>query len=245
MQAWSDVVLPDGWTLEVIREVDSTNLELQRRRDVAHGTVLLAERQTNGRGRRGAQWQSVPGQSLAFSVGLRPDTPRSQWPRLALASGLAVAEALRRFGLEAEVKWPNDVLVKGRKICGILVQATEDLAIVGIGLNVGQPGFEGELDGVATSLHLEGLSDVDGVGLLTTVLAELEGWTRQTGSDFHHLVARLRECCALTGKQVTLKAVDGSHSGLVRGVGDSGALLLETRDGLRSFLQADEVRVVF
>lgn len=242
--SWDQVSLPAGWSLEVIREVDSTNLELQRRSEVSHGTVILAERQTAGRGRRGNEWHSVPGESLAFSVGLRPEASRSQWPRLALATGLAVAEALARLGLEAEVKWPNDVLVRGRKLCGVLVQATSEVAIIGIGVNVNQTGFEGEIRDTATSIYLEGLTDVSGVDLLGLILSELDGWTRQIGEDFPLLVGRLRQRCALTGKRVTLKAADGDHAGQVTGISDGGELMLMTEDGPRAFLQADEVRAL-
>jgi len=241
---WNEVVLPDGWSLEVLEEVDSTNAELKRRASVGHGGVLLAETQTAGRGRRGAEWLSVRGESLAFSVALKPDAGRALWPRLALATGLAVAEAVGKLGIEAEVKWPNDVLVRGRKLCGVLVEATQDVAIVGIGLNVRQTGFDGDLDGVATSLAMEGRGDVSAAEVLGLLLAELHGWTPQIGRDFPDMIARLRERCALAGKMVTLRASDGSHQGRVRQIGDGGELLLDTASGPRAFLQADEVRVV-
>jgi BirA family biotin operon repressor/biotin-[acetyl-CoA-carboxylase] ligase len=241
---WNQVILPKGWSLEVVDSIDSTNAELKRRAAVTHGTVLLAEQQTAGRGRRGAVWYAVPGESLAFSVGLRPEVPRALWPRMALAAGLAVAEAVAKLGLEAEVKWPNDVLIRGRKLCGILVEATHESAIVGIGLNVGQEEFDGELQNVATSIRREGRADIICPDLLGLVLAELSGWCGKIGSEFPSLLRRLRERCALTGQVVRLVAGDGPHQGRVLGLGDAGELVVETENGTRSFLQADEVRRV-
>ena len=241
---WSGVALPAEWTLEVVAEIDSTNSEFKRREAPVHGSVLLAECQTSGRGRRGAEWVATPGESLTFSVALQPAAARTLWPRLALATGLAVAEAMSMLGLEAEVKWPNDVLIRGRKLCGVLVEATERMAIVGIGLNVRQTGFGGELDGVATSMQLEGRGDVPSEDVLGLVLAELNGWSQMIDSGFPDLIARLRERCALSGKTVSLRASDGVHQGRVLRIGDGGELLMDTEAGCQRFLQADEVRVV-
>ncbi len=105
------------------------------------GTVVVAEEQTAGRGRKGAQWFCAPGEGLAFSVVLAPEWPREQWAWTALGAGVAVCEALEQVGLEPEIKWPNDVLLGGRKVCGILVESPGSRVVAGIGLNVNGGSF--------------------------------------------------------------------------------------------------------
>lgn len=100
------------------------------------GTVVVAEEQTAGRGRKGAEWFCAPGEGLAFSVILMPGWPREQWAWTALGAGLAVSEALEKLGHSPEIKWPNDVLLEGRKVCGILVESPGARVVAGIGLNV-------------------------------------------------------------------------------------------------------------
>lgn len=241
MTEWKDVLLPDGWRLEVVDETGSTNDEIRSRVNEAGGLAVLAECQTAGRGRRGAAWLSAPGESLTFSVLLRPVDAKALWPRLSLATGLAVAEALGRFGVEAQIKWPNDVLVGGKKICGILVEAAADFVIVGIGLNVGTRKFPVGLE--ATSMCLESGAEVERSEVLSQVLRSLSGWSGEIGSGFPDLLERVRERCALTGESVSLMSGERSVNGRVAGIGDGGELLVETEAGIERFLQAHEVRV--
>lgn len=241
---WNDVRLPLGWRLEVLDEVSSTNDVLRDRGGEAEGLVVLSETQTAGRGRRGAAWVSEGGGSLTFSVLLRPRAAKALWARLSLAAGVAVAQALGRCGLEAEIKWPNDVLVGGKKLCGILVDAAGDSVIVGIGLNVGIREFPVELEGLATSMALEGSRTLDRSDVLGLVLASLAGWTDEIGEGFPAVVRQVRERCALSGKRVRLIAAGGIVEGVVMEVATSGELVLETPAGPRRFLQANEVRVI-
>ena len=243
---WQGVALPAGGRLEVLDALGSTNDEVRlRARDRAPaGLVVLAERQTAGRGRRGAAWLSPPGEGLTFSVLLRPSEPMALWPRLSLVAGLAVAEALGGFGIEAEIKWPNDVLVGGRKICGILVEAGSEFVVVGIGVNVATRSFPEGLAGQATSVWIERGGGVERPELLERILASLAGWSGALGGGFPGVVRRVRERCALTGRRVRLRVGDGALEGTVQGVGEAGELLLETPEGLRKLLQAEEVRVV-
>ncbi|NJM36722.1 MAG: biotin--[acetyl-CoA-carboxylase] ligase [Akkermansiaceae bacterium] len=116
---------PDPFRLLIRESVQSTNDEVRSLAEMgaAEGLVLLAEKQTAGRGRRGAVWFSPAGESLAFSILLRPPEPKSLWPRLALATGLALAEAFESIQIHnVKVKWPNDVLIRGKKVAGVLVE---------------------------------------------------------------------------------------------------------------------------
>ena len=138
-------------------ETESTNDDLKAlvaEGDVPEGTVVMAERQTSGRGRKGAEWFCAEGDGLAFSVLVEPRWPKDRWGWVSLAAGLAVAEALEGFGFAPEIKWPNDVWLAGRKCCGILVEAPGEQVVVGVGLNVNGSEFPGEFE--ATSLELEG-----------------------------------------------------------------------------------------
>lgn len=231
---------PAGWRVEVVDEIDSTSEELKRRQP-EDGRVLVARCQSAGRGRRGAPWLSEPGTGLTFSVALRPGVPKGLWPRLALATGLAVAEAVARLGVEAEVKWPNDLLIEGKKVCGILVEAVGDVAVIGVGLNVNATDFPPELE--ATSLRVASGRGFDLPAVLGLVLESLKHRAAGIGTGFPEIVALLRQRCFLSGKRVTLKSAAGPLEGVVRQIGDGGELVLETPDGVQKLLQADEVRV--
>jgi BirA family biotin operon repressor/biotin-[acetyl-CoA-carboxylase] ligase len=241
MMEIADIRLPESWRLEWVEETDSTNQRLKEH-PPEHGYILGAESQTAGRGRRGAAWLSDPGEGLTFSLMLLPLEPRGLWPRLALATGLAVAEALGKIGVEAEVKWPNDVLVAGSKICGILVEAVGPAAIIGIGLNVNSSAFPPKI--AATSLYLESGREWEREEILSLLLQEIDARVRQIGQGFDDLLHRLRQRCALTGHLVRLHTPAGELQGRVIGIGPQGELLLNTSTGLQHLLQADEVRII-
>ena len=166
-------------------EVTSTNDVLK---DLAvegagEGTAVVARRQTQGRGRRGRSWSSVPGQGVYLSVLLRPEIPAADAGLLAILGGVAVVRALEHLGLsELTLKWPNDVLARRKKIAGILIEprigeGRIEFAVVGIGINVAQKAEEWSdaLNETATSCHMEGvLVSCDHV--TRAVLEELEAW---------------------------------------------------------------------
>lgn len=141
------------------------------------GTVVATDHQTAGRGRLGRVWEDVPGTSLLFSVLLRPAVPADRLPELSILAAEAVAEAIRELtGLAATVKHPNDVLVEGRKVAGVLGEASEGRVVVGIGVNVHQTAAElpPETRLPATSVALETGGEVDRGELLAAVLERLE-----------------------------------------------------------------------
>lgn len=245
--SWEEAELPEGYRLDFRERTGSTNddVRVAAKTGVAAGLVVVAGMQEAGRGRRGAGWVCPAGEGLAFSVLLRPEEPKVLWPRLSLAAGLAVAEALDRHGVAAEVKWPNDVWVGGKKIAGILVEAGEDFVVVGIGVNVRITEFPDPLAESATSLLLETGTAPVLPEVLIGVLERLAVWQRCVGAGFGDLLARFRERCALTGNRIRLTAVDGVIEGNAEGIGEGGVLLLRTDQGdLRKIVQAEEVRVV-
>lgn len=237
---------PEPFRLLIRESVESTNDEVRvlAQAGAPDGLVLLAECQTAGRGRRGAAWFSPAGESLAFSILVRPDEPKALWPRLALAAGLAVAEAVESFGLQAGIKWPNDIWIGQRKVAGILVEAGSDFAVVGIGLNVNSNEFPPEVSEIATSLRIETSQIFSRAEVLGEIVRKFAGRRRQISDDFDVLISAVRLRCVLTGKRVTLTTAGGPGVGTVEGIADGGELLLRTTDGLERLIQADEVRLL-
>jgi BirA family biotin operon repressor/biotin-[acetyl-CoA-carboxylase] ligase len=237
---------PDPFRLLVRETAASTNDELRALAEngAQDGLVLLAMEQTAGRGRRGATWFSPPGDSLAFSILLRPEEPKALWPRLALAAGLSVAVAVESFGPAAGIKWPNDVWIGRRKVAGILVEAGRDFAIVGIGLNVNSTAFPAEVAGIATSLKLETGVDHRREEVLAVIIRNFARSSRQIGGDFDYLLNSIRQRCVLTGHNVSLGTSNGPRHGKVEGIATGGELLLRTESGVDALMQADEVRIL-
>lgn len=238
--------LPDPFRLLVREHAGSTNDEIRLLADAgtSEGLILLAENQTAGRGRRGAAWFSPPGESLAFSILLRPEEPKAWWPRLALATGLAVAEALESFGLEAGIKWPNDIWIRQRKVAGILVESGKDFVIIGIGLNVNTLVFPPEVADIATSLHLEGGRPFLRSEVLGAIIPRLSARRFQIGSEFGVLLDAVRLRCVLTGHRVSLLNSGGLKIGRVEGISPTGELTLRTQSGVEHLMQADEIRLM-
>lgn len=237
---------PEPFRLLVRESVESTNDEVRKLGETgaADGMIVLAEIQTAGRGRRGAAWFSPPGESLAFSILVRPQEPKALWPRLALATGLAVAEAIEASGVRAEIKWPNDVWIEGRKVAGILVEAGHDFAMVGIGINVNSMVFPQAVAETATSLRLETSMILSRPEVLSAVIRAFASRRRQIGEDFPRLVSSVSERCALTGKAVTLMTASGPRQGQVEGIAPGGELILRTGTGIERLIQADEIRLL-
>lgn len=241
-------VLP-GFTAEVLPEVDSTNSELMRRARAGdtRPTLLVAERQTAGRGRRGREWHSAPGDSLTFSLGL-PLAPAS-WSGLSLAVGVAVARALHP---DIGLKWPNDLWLQGRKLAGILVETASVVdrpgadpgpdrspvryAVVGVGINIA-PRPPGEALATPSAALRELWPQAEAAAVLARIaspLAEaLRVFDRQGFAPFEDA---FRAHDLLQGRTVTLS--DGTV-GTARGVDGSGALLVHTAAGLQTVSSAE------
>jgi BirA family transcriptional regulator, biotin operon repressor / biotin---[acetyl-CoA-carboxylase] ligase len=231
--------------LDVVAQTGSTNADLlaAARAGAAHGTVLAAEEQTSGRGRRGRAWATPPAASaLTFSVLLRPTAiPPAGRGWLPLLAGVAVARALRAAAaVDAVLKWPNDVLASGAKLAGILAEQDGDAIVVGIGINVGArredlpPLRPDALP--PTSLALLGASSTDRTALLAAVLGELADWYRRWTRAGDATASGLREeylrCCATIGTAVRVELPGGAQlTGTATGIGPSGQLLVDAGDG--------------
>lgn len=203
----------------------------------ADGTAVVADAQTAGRGRRGRHWHADPGTALLLSVVARPALAPDARPLLSYAAAVAVVETLHRAaGLEARVKWPNDVLVGGRKVAGILLEARAGVVVIGIGLNVGQGHFPAELAGVATSVALETGRPVDREPLLGVLLEELDRWRgRLEREGFEPVRARWRAAADTLGRRVR---VDDT-AGMAVDLDAAGALVVEGEAGVRRVIAGE------
>jgi BirA family biotin operon repressor/biotin-[acetyl-CoA-carboxylase] ligase len=256
------VVRPGGlWRdVAVTGVTGSTNADLLARAadGAPEGTVLAAEEQRAGRGRMGRAWVSPPRAALTFSVLLRPGTvPPARLGWLPLLAGVAVTSAVRAVtAVDAQLKWPNDVLVRAAKLAGILAEASGGAVVVGIGLNVSTepdelpppgPGTEGPL--AATSLRAEGWATPDRDLLLTAVLGELEHWYlawRHAEGDPERcgLAEEYTRLCATLGRQVRVE-LPGGHlvRGVAGGIDPAGRLLVRVPDGEVAVAAGDVVHV--
>jgi BirA family transcriptional regulator, biotin operon repressor / biotin---[acetyl-CoA-carboxylase] ligase len=226
--------------IRVVAETGSTNSDLlaQARRGVAEGAVLVAEAQSGGRGRMGRPWVAPPRAALTFSVLLRPaGVPQARRGWVPLLAGVAVALALRQeAGVDARLKWPNDVLVNGAKVAGILAEQADDAIVVGTGINVSTRRDELPVPG-ATSLALEGAAVTDRDRLLAATLRELErwyrAWTGRAGDAVESgLAAGYRRLSATLGRPVRVSLPAGQTvTGVADEVDDLGRLVLASPEG--------------
>jgi BirA family transcriptional regulator, biotin operon repressor / biotin---[acetyl-CoA-carboxylase] ligase len=247
-----ELIRPGGlWQqIRVVQLTGSTNADLlaEAAAGAAAGRVLVAEAQTAGRGRLGRQWVSPPSASLTFSALLRPDDlPPARRAWIPLLAGVAVAAALRSCAaVDARLKWPNDVLVGGAKLAGILAEQHRDAVVVGVGINVTSRRAELPVP-TATSLLLENAAELDLDRLLGAVLRELEHWyLAWAGGDLDSsgLPAEYRRWCATIGQQVRVELPGGrALTGVAADVDAGGRLVVRTPSGLTSVSAGDVVHV--
>jgi BirA family biotin operon repressor/biotin-[acetyl-CoA-carboxylase] ligase len=215
------------------------------------GTLVIAEEQRRGRGRRGRSWYSPPRMGIYASLILRPKLPPHQAPKITLVAGVSVAEALlAATPLRPKIKWPNDILVGGRKICGILTESSTemdaiDYVVLGVGINVNTPDFPRELKETATSVLLESGSPFGRVKVLQEFLRQFEhGYVSFLQSGFEAIGERWGELSLLTGKQVLVTMIDRSCRGRVVHLDQDGALLIKDKDGELEKIYSGDIKVL-
>ena len=242
-----------GQVLHCFAEIPSTNDRARELADAGavHGEVVVAECQTAGRGRRGRSWSSPAGKNLYLSAILRPSLPPQRAPELTLVASVAACEACRKAGVEAGIKWPNDVLVGGRKVAGILTELSAEPDVVhwvvlgvGVNLNSGPGDFPEELRGVATSLSIERGQPVPRALFAAALLSELEEWLDlHADQGFGPIRAAWRERSVTLGREVRAGGEGEEVEGVAEDIDETGALLVRVRGGLVRIVSGD-VRLV-
>ena len=231
-----------GRDVRVFEQTTSTNdvIEKLARDEVKEGIVVFAESQTKGRGRLGRPWLSPARKGLWFSVLLRPDLRPPETTQLTVASAAALRRAIQsETGLAPEIKWPNDILIRGKKVAGILTELNAELdrvkhVILGIGVdvNLSLNEFPAELRGTATSLKIETGRTISRPELATAILRELDrDYARVCGNQFAAVADEWEAHCTTIGRAVTIRVGDRKISGRAESLGEDGALRLRTEHG--------------
>jgi BirA family transcriptional regulator, biotin operon repressor / biotin---[acetyl-CoA-carboxylase] ligase len=242
-----------GREVHLFPEVASTNtlaMEMASK-GAPEGTIVLAEAQTCGKGRRGRKWISPRG-NLYLSVVLRPDVPLHKSPVITLTGAVAVASAIRgMYGLKASIKWPNDILISGRKVCGLLTEmsAEQDRVrhiVLGIGIdaNMDLEALPCDVRAQTTTLAVEAGGKIDRTALLRQLLRELDRWYGVFLEDERDILAAWRTLNVTTGNRVAISGAGEVLEGLAQAIDDEGRLIIRLDDGTVRTVAAGDVTIV-
>jgi len=220
-------------------ELESTNILAHKiANSVKQGTVIIAESQTQGRGRTGHKWISPEG-GIWLSIILKPDINPSHAPRLTILAGVSVAKTIQSYGIDAKIKWPNDILINYKKVCGILTEMEAEIdvvkyCIVGIGIdaNVDTELFPDEYRDSSTSLKKEFGHEIDKIEFIKRFLEQFDSdYIDFENGKFLQILDEWRRMSATIGEWVKITTHTGSIYGEVVGVNNDGTLILESEDG--------------
>lgn len=240
-----------GRTIEYIKSCPSTQILAHQlaQEDTPDGTVILTEEQTAGRGRMSRKWDSAFGKGIWMSIVLRPDVSPQRAPQFTLVAAVAVVRAIEEVtGLKPSIKWPNDILLNGKKCTGILTELQSDAdgikaLIIGIGLNVNQVSedFNEEVQNIATSLKMESGNGVSRQDLVRSLLFHIEQYTNLYIEEGFGMLKLMWESYSTTiGRPVLARMPSGNLEGVAEGITDDGVLQLRTPDGkLHGIYSAD------
>ena len=234
-----------GCEIVYFAETDSTNRQARMlaREGAAHGTLVIADTQSAGRGRRGRGWISPAGEGIFMSLIVRPLVHPSQVAKMSLTLALAVAKAIEQeTGLDARIKWPNDIVISGRKVCGLLLEmdATAEKVesiVAGVGINVHQTAFDEEIAHTASSLDLLAGRRMSRSAIVRAFLMEFE---RAMALADDAMMDAYRQRSATIGQRVQVIGLGGTYTGTAQGITESGSLLVADEAGeVREVLAAD------
>lgn len=242
-----------GQNLIYLEETDSTNTRAKElgAAGAPHGTLVVAEKQNAGKGRRGRSWESPAGSSIYMTILLRPDFAPSQAPMLTLVMAHSIAGAIReQTQAEVGIKWPNDLVVNGKKICGILTEMNAgvgriDYVVIGVGINVNTEGFPEEIADKATSLYLELGKKQDRAKLIAAGMQRFEEDYEKfcAAGDLSPFVEEYNKILVNCGKEVRVLEPGNEYNARSFGIDASGELQVEKADGTREAVFAGEVSV--
>lgn len=241
-----------GQNIHYFDETGSTNDDAKRfaAQGEVHGTLVVADKQTMGRGRRGRTWISTEGVNAFFSIIVRPDMSPNKASMLTLVMALAVCQAIREeTELDARIKWPNDIVVNRKKVCGMLTEMTAELdyiheVVIGVGINMNQTEFPEEIQENASSLYVQGGQKVMRSNLVKSCMEQFEKYYDMfmQSQDLSGLQDTYN--ALLVNMDTGVKVLDpkGEYEGIARGIDEEGQLLVE-RDGKLQAVYAGEVSV--
>ena len=236
-----------------LETVDSTNNYLKRAAEdgAVNGTLAVAEEQTGGKGRRGRSWETPKGTNIAMTILLRPEIRPEHASRLTLLMAMAVVRGIQKeTGLQAGIKWPNDVGVDGHKVCGILTEMNTEVdyinyVVIGTGINVNQTEFPEEIREIAGSLKLSAGHPVARAGLIASIMEELEDLYEVflKTEDLSALKDEYNRNCVTCGHEIRVLEPGHEYTGTTDGINDLGELVVKKADGETVCVYAGEVSV--
>lgn len=241
-----------GKKIYYFETIDSTNEEAKRQaaNGAPNGSMILSETQTGGKGRLGRKWSSSPGDGIYFSLLLRPNDSPSEISNITLLSGLAVCNGIREYtGCNAQIKWPNDVVIDGKKTCGILTEMSAEVdqihfLIIGIGINVNQDKFGEDIAFKATSLFLENGQKLHRSELLAEILKQFEALYRlYQNHETQKLLSLYKNNCVTLSRKVSTIRNGKTLLGTAIDILPSGELLVLGEDGKTFSINSGEVSV--
>ncbi len=242
-----------GRNIRYFSRIDSTNQYAKKiaEEGAEDGTLVIADEQTAGKGRSGRQWVTPPKSAIAFTLLLRPSLPPSRISMVTLVMGLAAAKALKSlYTIPIGIKWPNDLVSSGRKLCGILTEMSAEVEkihyiVIGVGINANLTSFPQELKDIATSLRLESGEDANRALIIARTMEFFEKYYTEfeEKGDLSTLADEYNSLLVNRDREVRVLDPSGEYSGTAKGINALGELLVEREDGTVSRVGTGEVSV--
>lgn len=241
-----------GKTCLCFDTLDSTNdyAKALAKREAVHGTLIVADAQTAGKGRRGRIWQSPKGSTISMSLCLEPKLPAERIAGLTLVMALAVAEAISELAeVKPQIKWPNDIVLNGKKICGILTEMcfVDDhyTVVIGVGVNVHTENFPEELQEIASSLKIEAGRAISREALIAATMKYFETFYQQyeQTQDLSLLKERYENLLVNLGREVQVLDPKEPYTGVAKGITNEGNLVVVCQNGTEKEVYSGEVSV--
>ena len=238
-----------GHSVEVLESVDSTNDYAKKKaKELVDGSVIISLEQVKGKGRRGRSFHSGKGDGIYLSIILKPGFEPTKAPFITSIAGAALVNTFNKFNIQTKVKWPNDVLINGKKVAGILTEMSADMEfieyiVLGVGINVSGLEFPNELKNIATSLKLEGY-DVKKLSIIWQFIYEFELlYNLYLNENTSEIVNILKNNSSVIGKQINVHYMNEIESAIAVDINNQGALIIKTQEGEVKELSSGEISI--
>ena len=238
-----------GHSVEVLESVDSTNDYAKKKaKELVDGSVIISLEQVKGKGRRGRSFHSGKGDGIYLSIILKPGFEPTKAPFITSIAGAALVNTFNKFNIQTKIKWPNDVLINGKKVAGILTEMSADMEfieyiVLGVGINVSGLEFPSELKNIATSLKLEGY-DVKKLNIIWQFVYEFELlYNLYLKENTSEVVNILKNNSSVIGKQINVHYMNEIESAIAVDINNQGALIIKTQEGEVKELSSGEISI--